>query len=107
VQKGGLVVVLVWATQRHPEYLQNPHSFRPDRFLGAESERARAVLCGFGLGPRRCPGRSMAIAQACLAVGTALQSFTVDPAVPLPRPRLRITLGPQGPVTARVRWHDG
>jgi hypothetical protein len=49
----------------------------------------------------------MAIAQACLAVGTALQSFTVDPAVPLPRPRLRITLGPQGPVTARVRWHDG
>jgi len=104
VREGALVVALVWATQRHPDYYDRPDAFRPERFLGAEAARAREALCGFGLGPRRCPGRSTSFLQLRVALGTMLQVLAVAPTARVPRPRLGITLGPAGPVVVPVRW---
>ncbi len=107
VRPGDLAVAFVWGAHRHPDYFAEPDRFRPERFLGPAGGRARAALRGFGAGPRRCPGRSVALRNASVVLGTALSMLEVGAMCPSPRPILRITLRPQSPLEAPVRWLDG
>jgi cytochrome P450 len=57
---------------------EQPHVFRPERFLGRASERASWLP--WGGGRRRCPGRHLALVELETVLATALSALSVAPA---------------------------
>ena len=51
---------------------EDPHSFRPERWLQGERE---AAFMPFGSGPRICPGRSLALLEMQVVLATLYRSF--------------------------------
>jgi cytochrome P450 len=94
-----------WASHRLPDVWQDPHSFRPERFLPGEREKIpRGAYVPFGGGSRICLGMrfgQLEIKAIATAVG---ERFRVELQ---PGFRLRIrqtpTLGPAGGLPVRIR----
>lgn len=75
-----------------------PQCFQPERFLRQdERSEARATLMPFGVGPRFCPGRYLAMVKMRMVVSMTMRNFVVrleqDPSTV--REYLTVTLGPQ------------
>lgn len=69
--KGAMVVLSPHLTHRHPDYWSDGQAFRPDRPELAQIQRLpKGAYLPFGLGPRVCLGRHMALIEA--TVGLAL-----------------------------------
>jgi cytochrome P450 len=106
IRAGDLVIVSPWLVHRHHKYWQNPEHFDPDRF---SAERERNIIPGtyipFGLGPRVCTGRSVAMIEGPLLVGELLRKFrftTLEPESVIPAYRLLVR--PKTPIRCRVDW---
>jgi cytochrome P450 len=99
-----LVLVSPWLVHRHHKYWQQPEYFDPDRF---SAERERDIIPGtylpFGLGPRVCTGRSLAMIEGPLMVTELLRKFrftTLEPESVVPSYRLLVR--PKTPIRCRL-----
>jgi cytochrome P450 len=104
IKAGDLVVVSPWLVHRHHKYWQQPEHFDPDRF---SAERERDIIPGtylpFGLGPRVCTGRSLAMIEGPLLVVELLRKFrftTLEPESVIPSYRLLVR--PKTPIRCRL-----
>ena len=104
IKAGDLVVVSPWLVHRHHKYWQQPEHFDPDRF---SAERERDIIPGtylpFGLGPRVCTGRSLAMIEGPLLVAELLRKFrftTLEPESVVPSYRLLVR--PKTPIRCRL-----
>jgi cytochrome P450 len=61
-----------------PSMYSDPFSFRPERFLGPDSEPDPAFV--FGLGKRVCPGRALAQSSIYMFAAHLLALFDVKAA---------------------------
>ncbi len=106
VAAGSLIAWSPYAGNRHPGVWTRPDDFWPERFTderGRGAAHRRHSLAPFGLGPRSCPGSSLAMNQACLTIATLAQRCRVTPVSDGPaRPDPSITLRPAGPVPLRL-----
>jgi cytochrome P450 len=76
VPKGALVVLLPYATHRHPEYWEKPLDFYPEHFAPASVEaRPRYAYLPFGAGQRICLGMHFALLEAALVLGDVAQRY--------------------------------
>jgi cytochrome P450 len=104
VKAGTLVVVSPWLMHRHEKYWQQPEFFDPDRF---SAERERDIVPGtylpFGLGPRVCAGRSLAMIEGPLLVAELIRKFTFVPVEPESvTPSYRLLVRPKQPILCRI-----
>jgi cytochrome P450 len=104
IKAGDLLVVSPWLVHRHHKYWQQPEYFDPDRF---SAEREREIVPGtylpFGLGPRVCTGRSLAMIEGPLMVAELLRKFrftTLEPQSVIPSYRLLVR--PKTPIRCRL-----
>jgi cytochrome P450 len=104
VEAGNLVVISPWLIHRHPKYWQQPEHFDPDRF---SEQREHDIVPGtyipFGLGPRVCTGRSLAMIEGPLLVAELIRKFTFVPIEPENViPSYRILVRPRQPIRCRI-----
>lgn len=104
VTAGTLVAVSPWLIHRHEKYWQQPEFFDPDRF---SAERERDIVPGtylpFGLGPRVCTGRSLAMIEGPLLVAELIRKFTFVPVEPESvTPSYRLLVRPKQPILCRI-----
>ncbi|KAI0642510.1 CyP450 monooxygenase [Trametes meyenii] len=81
IPKGALVIPNIWAYARDERWYQDPHEFRPERFL-KDGKLNPDVLDPaqfvFGYGRRVCPGRHFAEASFFLTVASVLHTLNVS-----------------------------
>jgi cytochrome P450 len=105
VPAGTLAIISPWLLHRNARYWPDPGEFRPDRFLDAVSTQVRPDYIPFGLGPRLCIGRDLALVELTILLVELLR----DHAVTLPsgwkRPELNVfaTLRPRGGLRLVIR----
>ena len=100
-----LVFVNIANIQRHPEFWQDPDTFRPERFLpGSSAPRHRLAYMPFGAGPRVCLGNHFAMAEGVLLLASLARRFRLEP-VPgsTVAPEIVLTLRPKGGLGMTVR----
>ena len=107
IQKGTLVMIVLWVLHRHRLLWEKPDCFDPRRFLpGAREKIDRFAYLPFGAGPRVCIGASFSIQEAVIILAHIVRSFSFEvqknhKVLPLQR----ITLRPKGglPMILRSR----
>src|SRR5262249_32258373 len=75
----GLVNLNQFITQRHPDFWEEPDTFKPERFLASEAPgRHKFAYFPFGGGPRVCIGNTFALLEGPLVLATIVQRFRVE-----------------------------
>jgi cytochrome P450 len=100
-----LVRVTPWLLHRDPQaWPDAPLAFKPERFLAGAAEIPRGAYIPFGLGPRVCLGQHFAVLEMTLIAALLLQRFELAPVgAEAPRPRMAVTLRPDGGLTLRLK----
>lgn len=76
IPAGTGVTVLLRPAVKDAGNFVDPHSFRPERWIGgAEGPHEPSVHMPFGSGPRLCPGRTLALLEMKLVLATLYKSF--------------------------------
>lgn len=105
VPAGALLLLPVWVLHRDGRFWDAPEQFRPERWLGADTDRPKFAYFPFGGGPRRCIGRQFAMTEAQLVLATLLSEWRFEreygdlslaPAVTL-KPKTDIEMTPRRP----------
>jgi cytochrome P450/nitrite reductase/ring-hydroxylating ferredoxin subunit len=81
VPKGTRIITLVRPATRDSARFEAPGDFLPERWLdGAWSGKAHdpSVHVPFGSGPRICPGRTLALLEMRLVLGSVYKTFDVE-----------------------------
>ncbi|XP_025015986.1 cytochrome P450 2J6-like [Tetranychus urticae] len=75
-----IVILNFWAVHRDPNLWNDPHSFRPDRFLDKDETTVikSPNLMPFSGGKRICPGATLALMELFLYLVSILQNFQVS-----------------------------
>jgi cytochrome P450 len=99
-----LVRVTPWLLHRDPRWWPDePLAFQPERFLPGAPAIPRGAYIPFGLGPRVCLGQHFAVLEMMLIAALLLQRFELSPAgAEPPRPRMAVTLRPEGGLRLRL-----
>ncbi|MGQ3051794.1 MAG: cytochrome P450 [Roseateles sp.] len=101
-----LVRVTPWLLHRDPRgWPDAPLAFKPERFLGQAAHAIpRGAYIPFGLGPRVCLGQHFAMLEMTLIAALLLQRFELAPTRrAAPRPRMAVTLRPEGGLKLRLQ----
>jgi cytochrome P450 len=89
---------------RHPDFWDDPDSFRPERFTPDEvARRDRSCYIPFGSGQHMCIGNQFALTEMLLIIAAVVQRYRLERASDeqiVPRPL--ITLGPDKPIKVRL-----
>ncbi|EDW88952.2 uncharacterized protein Dyak_GE25311 [Drosophila yakuba] len=79
---GDVVIIPVNSLHHDPQYYENPHMFKPERFLeangGVKKYRDLGVYLPFGNGPRICPGIRFALTQLKAALVEIVRNFEIS-----------------------------
>lgn len=104
VPKGALIIIPVYALQRHRALWDDPDRFDPDRFLPAsENGRPRGQYIPFGFGQRTCMGMPFAYIEGLAILATLLRRFRFHwDGRHEPEPISQITLHPKGGMPLEV-----
>ena len=105
IPRGSTVVVAPYVLHRHRRLWDEPDSFVPERFLGADREAIpRFAYLPFGAGPRVCIGQSFSVQEATLVLAHVARAVRFD--LPADHPPVlpvqRLTLRPQNGLRMRV-----
>lgn len=99
IEKGSMVFLSPWITQRDSRWFENPQRFDPERFLDpAFEELPKYAYFPFAGGPRVCIGNNFALMEATLLLACIVQRFDLTmvprhPVVPNPTVTLRPKYG--------------
>ncbi|MBL8929677.1 MAG: cytochrome P450 [Kineosporiaceae bacterium] len=109
IPAGTLVVISPWLLQRREATWPEPTRFDPERFLlpvpggAARAARPRGDYLPFGLGPRLCIGRDLALVEGPLLLACLLPGRRVVPVrTEAPVVDALITLRPRGGLALRL-----
>jgi cytochrome P450 len=77
IEKGGLVLVSPYVTQRDPRFWENPDEFIPERWQDQSVKEAgqKNIYFPFGGGIRRCIGESFAWTEGILLLATLARKW--------------------------------
>lgn len=101
--EGTTVITSPYLLHRDARSWVDPSSFDPSRFLDTDL-RLREVYLPFGVGPRQCIGRELALLEATLIVARVAQACDVEPLrLGLPTPEFAVTVRPRGGLPAIVK----
>jgi cytochrome P450 len=79
VEAQSLVVISPWLVHRHRSLWNAPDYFLPERFSdNRENEIRSGSFIPFGLGPRVCPGRSLAMIEGPYLMAEIVRHFNLD-----------------------------
>jgi cytochrome P450 len=103
IPRGAQVHLGIYITQRDERWWSEPAAFRPQRFEQGEPKQRGAYL-PFGLGPRACIGKNMAMLEATLVLATLLQAHELQLADGQGEPELeaQISLHPKAGLRMRL-----
>lgn len=104
-ERGSLVLIVPWLLHRTESLFEDPHHFRPDRFMGGRRPTPYSYI-PFASGPRVCPGLHFGLTEAILCLAIIAQQFRVTVVDGHKvEPICRLTLRPKGglPVTLHRR----
>lgn len=93
------------AAQRLPDHWDNPNEFIPERH--AKRNECPHALLPFGLGPRMCLGRSLAMTVCPLAIALIAQNFDIEFTSHKCGFKYGFGMYPAGPMLATVRCAPG
>lgn len=80
IPAGATVLLVTYATHRHPEFWADAERFDPDRFLPeAVAGRHRHAYVPFGTGQRACIGRHLAMLETPLVLAMLARRFRLTP----------------------------
>jgi cytochrome P450 len=80
IPAGATVLVVSYATHRHPDFWKDPERFDPDRFLPESmAGRHRHAYIPFGTGQRACVGRHLAMLETPLVLAMLARRFRPVP----------------------------
>jgi cholesterol 24(S)-hydroxylase len=100
------IMVNPYVIQTHPDYWEDPHDFKPERFASDEKLHPHAYF-PFSLGPRRCIASQHADLQVKLVIARLLKKFKFKL---LPGQTLElaenISFGPVGTVRCTLTFAD-
>ncbi|KAJ3746113.1 cytochrome P450 [Lentinula detonsa] len=81
IPAGSIMVPNIWAMLHDENMYPEPHTFRPERFIGKDGRINPLVkdpdTALFGFGRRICPGRFMAFSSIWIAVASILAVFDI------------------------------
>jgi cytochrome P450 len=112
VPRGAPVILLTRPSARQGRFADD-ETFRPERWLDVAAGAPGVAASGhdpdahipFGAGPRACPGRSLALLEARVALATLFRSFDVERSSAPVSERYTSTLAPSG-LSVRLRRRD-
>jgi cytochrome P450 len=97
IPAGATVLLVTYATHRHPEFWDDPERFDPGRFLPeAVAKRHRHAYVPFGTGQRACVGRHLAMLETPLVLAMLARRFR-----PLPVPGRPVAYRAEASLRAR------
>jgi cytochrome P450 len=108
IPKGAPVLISPYVTHHDARWFPEPDTFDPDRF---DKSRASQIPSGayfpFSGGQRICIGKSFALMEMRLILGSMLQRLhpTVDPDYVL-KMKAELSLHPEGPLPIRVAFRE-
>jgi cytochrome P450 len=98
------VFISPYLLHRHPKFWDDPESFRPERFAGADAEeRHRFAYIPFAVGPRHCIGENIAMFEMLVHLQKMSQRFRLRRASAEPiQLEAQINLRPRSPLMMTV-----
>ncbi|XP_035207336.1 cytochrome P450 2J6-like [Stegodyphus dumicola] len=80
VPAGMTVIANIYAIHNDPDYWDEPHLFKPERFLSEDGKEVVKHECWipFSLGKRACPGETLANVEVFLYATSLLQKFHIE-----------------------------
>lgn len=97
VKPGTTVACVPWLLHRHETLWEDPHAFRPERFMPGAPRPHRFAYLPFGVGPRVCAGAAFGTAEMTVFLSTLIRRFDMTAAAGHQvMPRLRLTLRAAG-----------
>ena len=101
--EGSSVFLPQWIVHRDERWWDDPLAYRPERWLGDDSDRPEYAYFPFGGGPRHCIGHRFALVEAQILLATIVSQWRLEPTDEELTLRPAITLKPTEPVEAVVR----
>ncbi|XP_015795767.1 cytochrome P450 2J6 [Tetranychus urticae] len=80
IPKDTIVILNFWAVHRDPNLWNDPHSFKPGRFMSDDGQKVikSPNLMPFSGGKRVCPGATLALIELFLYLVSIVQNFQVS-----------------------------
>jgi cytochrome P450 len=95
LKRGSTLVLSPYLLHRRPDLYAEPDRFDPDRWLGAQPDRASYIP--FGAGPRKCIGDQFALNEAILALTAVVARWELAPVGDKPfQPKVETSLSSRG-----------
>jgi len=76
IPKDTLLFENLWAALHEASVWPDPHKFNPERMLNLSPEEERKKLLFFGIGPRECLGKNLALVSVFLQSANILRNFS-------------------------------
>jgi len=107
IPAGTMVILSPWLVHRRAASWPDPRRFDPERFLGpgnaAERATARGDYLPFGMGPRLCIGRDLALVEAVLVLATLLPGRRLVAPRGEVEPEALVTVRPRGGLPLKLK----
>lgn len=105
ISAGATVVFSAYHIHRHPEFWDDPESFRPERFGSNNKKIPKTAFIPFGLGARKCLGNRFALMEIQLAIIRIFQCYRLEfaPGYGIPELNLGISLRPKKDVMLSIK----
>jgi cytochrome P450 len=97
------VIADIYHMQRSPTWFERPEQFEPERFGAQGTARTSPAYLPFGMGPRVCIGKTLAVTIVEAAVAAVLRQREVVPQQPVPTAMGSAALQPAGPMGVLLR----
>lgn len=95
LKTGSTIVLSPYLLHRRPDLYPEPDRFDPDRWLGAQPDRATYIP--FGAGARKCIGDQFALTEAILALTAIVARWELTPVGDQPfEPKVETSLSSRG-----------
>ncbi|XP_037559554.1 cytochrome P450 4V2 [Dermacentor silvarum] len=91
IPRGTVAVVALYFLQRHPRYIEDPNSFKPERFMDSKSIHTYG-FAPFSAGPRNCLGQKFALREEKVLLAHIMRRFNVNSKVPIDKLELAMEL---------------
>lgn len=110
IPAGVNVMAPSWHVQRDPDLWPEPSKFIPDRFLEEQPDRHPVSYMPFGLGPKMCLGKRLALLELKVSLFKVLTNYRIamsqDAKLPIKAIVPDLLIRPEGPIMLTLQKRD-